>query len=146
MTLTDTQKYLAETAEVLMSFSNRRDMLEVLVDMGKELPDFPHELRISQNSIKGCASEVWVVVTLGDDSRICIQAGAEALIVRGFIKILVDALSGLLVSDLEYSQPLVKDFVQKTEIAQSMLASRANAFGNIYQSILQRSFELFSIS
>lgn len=136
MTLEQTQQYLDETAEILLSFPDRRDMLRALVDMGKELPEFPDELKTSKHIVKGCASEVWVAVDSRDPQSIQIIATAEAFIVKGFVKILLDSLDGLSVADLHNSRPIVESFVKKTGLAQSMLATRANAFGNVYQAIL----------
>jgi cysteine desulfuration protein SufE len=138
MTLEQTQQYLDETAEILMSFPDRRDMLGALVDMGKELPEFPEELRTSHNLVRGCASEVWVVVDVSDEMNVRILATAEAYIVKGFVKILLDALSGLSAHEILESRPIVEDFVERTGLSQSMLATRANAFGNVYQAIIVR--------
>ena len=138
MTLEQTRQYLDETAEVLMSFPDRRDMLGALVDMGKELPEFPEELRTGENLVRGCASEVWVVIDTSDETAVRIFATAEAYIVKGFVKILLDALSGLSAQEIHESQQIIEDFVAKTGLSQSMLATRANAFGNVYQAILDR--------
>lgn len=138
MTLEQTQQYLNETAEILTSFPDRRDMLSALVDMGKELPDFPDELRSSNYLVKGCASEVWVVVDSSNSGSIHLEITAEAFIVKGFVKILLDALNGLSLGELQESRTMIEDFVEKTGLAQSMIATRANAFGNVYQAILDR--------
>lgn len=138
MTLAQTQQYLDETAEILLSFPDRRDMLRALVDIGKELPEFPDECKTSKHIVKGCASEVWVVVDSSDSQSVKITATAEAFIVKGFVKILLDALNGLSLEELHESPPIVEDFIEKTGLAQSMLATRTNAFGNVYQAILDR--------
>jgi cysteine desulfuration protein SufE len=138
MTLEQTRQYLDETAEILMSFPDRRAMLAVLVDMGKELPEFPDELKTSDHIVRGCASEVWVIVDSSDSQSVKITATAEAFIVKGFVKILLGALNGLSLKELHESRPIVEDFVEKTGLAKSMIATRANAFGNVYQAILAR--------
>lgn len=138
MTLEQTQQYLDETAEILLSFPDRRDMLRALVEMGKELPEFPDECKTLKHIVKGCASEVWVVVDSSNSQSVQIIATAEAFIVKGFVKILLDALNGLSLEELHESRIIVEDFVEKTGLAQSMLATRANAFGNVYQAILDR--------
>ncbi len=139
MTLEHTQTYLTETAELLTSLPDRRDLLESLIDLGSELETFPPELETDENYVPGCTSNVWIYTEMQPDGTVKIQGKSEALIVRGFVKILIDALSGLTPEELKQTPPLIEQFVAETKISESTLATRANSFGLIYEKMLRQS-------
>lgn len=64
-----------------------------LIDMGKALPDMPEEERTDANRVKGCVSQVWLVVEPGPDT-ITFRADSDAHIVRGLAALLLRLYSG----------------------------------------------------
>ncbi len=77
--------------ELLKEFQDLEDWEErydYLIDLGKQLPDLPAELKTPENIVKGCMSTVWLatsLVTEQGQTRISIQADSDALIVKGLI-------------------------------------------------------------
>lgn len=140
MPLQTTERYLNETSELLRSMPDRRDLLEALVDLGSELEPFPKELETDENYVPGCTSNVWIHTEVLTDGTVKIQGKSEALIVRGFVKILIESLSGLTTEELRQTPPLIEQFVAQTKISESTLATRANSFGLIYQKILDQQY------
>jgi cysteine desulfuration protein SufE len=78
--------------ELLKEFQDLEDWEErydYLIDLGKQLPELPPELKTSENVVKGCMSTVWLATTIqpapDGQKRVEIQADSDALIVKGLI-------------------------------------------------------------
>lgn len=77
--------------ELLKEFQDLEDWEErydYLIDLGKQLPELPADLKTTENIVKGCMSTVWLatsLVTEQGQTRISIQADSDALIVKGLI-------------------------------------------------------------
>ena len=65
---------------------------EFLIDLGKELPVMSESLKVEENLIKGCQSNVWLSSYLKDE-KICFLADSDALITRGLIALLLKVFS-----------------------------------------------------
>lgn len=62
-----------------------------LIDLGKDLPGLPDELKVEENRILGCLSRVWLVADPVHDGalRFHLRADSDAFIVRGLIAIVL---------------------------------------------------------
>lgn len=83
------------------------DRYAVIIDMGNELPALPEALRTPDRLIEGCQSRVWLDAQLNDDGTVAFQADSDAIIVKGIISMLVEALSNqkpadILAADLHF--------------------------------------------
>jgi len=50
-----------EIVEEFGLFEDWMDRYQYIIDLGRRLPEFPEELRIEENRIRGCQSQVWFV-------------------------------------------------------------------------------------
>ncbi|MFM7115588.1 MAG: SufE family protein [Planctomycetota bacterium] len=86
---------LPNLEELLKEFQELEDWEErydYLIDLGKQLPELPAELKTSEQIVKGCMSTVWLatsVVSDGNEKRVLIEADSDALIVKGLIVVLL---------------------------------------------------------
>lgn len=67
------------------------DRYRYLIELGRELPPLPDELRTDANKVRGCASQVWLATQVrseGGDPVLQFVADSDAHIVRGLIAIL----------------------------------------------------------
>jgi len=67
------------------------DRYRYLIELGRELPPLPDELRTDTNKVRGCASQVWLATQVrseGGDPVLHFVADSDAHIVRGLIAIL----------------------------------------------------------
>lgn len=77
--------------ELIKEFQDLEDWEErydYLIDLGKQLPEMPAELKSAENIVKGCMSTVWLATAVENEAgqkRIAIQADSDALIVKGLI-------------------------------------------------------------
>jgi cysteine desulfuration protein SufE len=134
------EAYLLETAEELNDLQTM-DVMEMyrhLTDLGKALPELPAEERVPENFVQGCTSNVYIAASRMD-GRLVFRGSSEAHIIRGYVAILVTALSGLSPNDLlAGSQSAIEKFADSTNIRATLTPSRANAFGNIYKLMRQK--------
>ena len=78
--------------ELLKEFQDLEDWEErydYLIDLGKQLPELPPELKTPENIVKGCMSTVWLATSIQQSDsggkQVRIQADSDALIVKGLI-------------------------------------------------------------
>ncbi len=143
LTLDKTRRFLEKTAEEL-NFAkeiDRNEMYKLLIDASRELEPFPEEKKLEENFVKGCTSNVYIAAE-EKEGLITYYGSSEALIVRGYVAILVKALSGLSPDDVLDTEDLIRDFVETTDVKASLTPSRANAFGNIYALMRKKAEEL----
>lgn len=69
------------------------DRYRYVIELGKALPPFPDALKTEATKVRGCASQVWIMVRTageaGSPPRLSIEGDSDALIVRGLIAILI---------------------------------------------------------
>lgn len=93
------EEIIAELAE-----SDRRERIELLIDLARELPPLPERLEARKDSahrVEECQSPVYLFVEL-EGGRVALFADvpAEAPTVRGFVAMLVEGLSGSTVDEV----------------------------------------------
>ncbi|MEM7456798.1 MAG: SufE family protein [Planctomycetota bacterium] len=93
---------LVEEFEELEDWDERYDLL---IDLGRELPEFPADLQTAENVVKGCMSTVWLVTTTSQDTEtnqqhIHIQADSDSIIVKGLIVVLLSFFDGHTAEDI----------------------------------------------
>lgn len=78
-------------AELLDEFSmldNWMDRYQYIIDMGRQLPDYPESDKVAAYKIEGCQSNVWLQSTQ-EAGRLHFLATSDAAIVSGLIAILM---------------------------------------------------------
>lgn len=134
--LDDVSEYLNETAEEMIGLReiDNLEMYRMLTDLGNDLTPLNDGERTDDNYVYGCISNVYVAAELTEDGAVVYRGESESHVVRGYLAVLVEALSGLppeaIVSG---SRDLVEQFARETDIKASLTPNRANAFGNIYE-------------
>ncbi len=87
---------IQDTFELLDDWEER---YAYLIDLGRKLPEFPENYKNECNLVKGCTSQVWMVLTQ-DNGRLNIQATSDAHIVRGLIALVIATYNDQPVSEL----------------------------------------------
>jgi cysteine desulfuration protein SufE len=85
-TIDQTLSELEEEFEVLGDWEER---YRYVIDLGRDLAPLTATERSDANKVRGCASQVWLVSTLGEDGRLTFRGDSDAHIVRGLIAILM---------------------------------------------------------
>ena len=112
---------------------------EQLILYGKKLGDFPEALKLPENKVQGCVSQVYVVAKLDDKERVVFEGDSDALISKGFVGLLALCMGGLTQKEIETLTP---DFIKDTGLVASLTPSRANGFYNVFKKMQQQAIAI----
>lgn len=73
------------------------DRYRYVIDLGRDLPDFPDEWRTDAHRVKGCVSQVWLhtdEVETPEGRVLHFRGDSDAHIVRGLVAIILAIFSG----------------------------------------------------
>ena len=87
---------LVETFEFLDDWEDR---YRHVIDLGKALPNMPDALKVAATKVDGCASQVWLHITI-EDGVLRFIGESDAIIVRGLIAVLITLYSGLELAEI----------------------------------------------
>ena len=107
------------------------DKYEYIIELGKNLGDYPQEKKTDEHLIKGCQSRVWLDARKEDD-RIYFTADSDAIITKGIISLLISIYSGATASEI-----LESDFsvVEKIGLRENLSPTRANGLVSMIETI-----------
>jgi cysteine desulfuration protein SufE len=88
---------LVETFEFLDDWEDR---YRHVIDLGKALHDMPEALKVPATKVDGCASQVWLHITI-EGGVLTFVGESDAIIVRGLIAVLITLYSGLEVAEID---------------------------------------------
>lgn len=104
-----------------------------IIDLGKENTPLAPEERTEQTRVRGCASQVWMVLDEQADDRLSVRAESDAMIVSGLIAILVQLFSGARKSDiLAFDTPA---FFERIGVTGALSAQRSNGLKSMMDRI-----------
>ena len=91
----------AETFDDLVEnfelFDDWEERYRYVIDLGKQMPDFPDALKSDATLVEGCVSRVWLdekITGEGPDAVIEFSGDSDAFIVKGLIAVLQTLFSG----------------------------------------------------
>lgn len=132
--MTDSAEIENAQRELVDEFSLFDDWMgryEYLIDLGKQLDEFPQEWMISENKIQGCQSQVWMRSEMRGD-RLHFIGTSDAAIVRGLIAILFRVYNDRCPDEVVSAKP---DFISKIGFAQHLSPTRSNGLYAMLESI-----------
>lgn len=127
----DIQTTQADLIKRLNYFDNWKDKYKYIIDLGKQLPPFPEELKTEQNRIHGCQSQVWIAIDKQDDHFV-MQAVSDAAIVSGLIAILLKVYNG---STPQQILDMPMDFLSETGLLQHLSPNRSTGLYHMIKRI-----------
>jgi cysteine desulfuration protein SufE len=134
-TIQESLDYFARMTEELNELAafDQYEMYRRLIDLGKEITAIPESDKVEENFVQGCVSQVYIGA-YQDKGKIHFKGSSESQVVRGYVTILINALSGLSPQDiLDKTEGPVAQFAEDTDLKATLTPSRTNAFGNIYK-------------
>lgn len=141
-------KSLKDFENVLQEYINlfeeleTREQLQIILELGQELDEFPEEFKSLENKVRGCISDAYIALKLEEDGSIKLYGTSDALIVKGYIALLIEAISGLKLKDVQDIDTKLEEFAIKTKIKATLSQSRSSAFGNIILMIKEQAKNL----
>lgn len=82
-----------EILESLAFFDGWEDRYRYLIDLGRQLPEIPAELKREEALVRGCQSQVWLHSRV-EKERLHFSIDSDALIVRGLVALVLAAYEG----------------------------------------------------
>ncbi len=116
------QQKQQEAIDEFAYFDDWEEKYAYLIDLGKELKDFPEDKKIDENLIKGCQSKVWLDADFRD-GKIFFNADSDGILPKGMAALLVDIYSGHTVQEILDSD---FDFISEIGLQEFLSPSRAN--------------------
>lgn len=122
------QDAIAEEFEFLGDWTER---YQHLIDLGRQLPEFPEQDMQPGNQVHGCQSQVWLTVR-GDADCLQIRAISDSAIVSGLIALLLRVYSDRSAQQIVATEP---DFIGRIGLAQHLSPTRSNGLVAMLQTI-----------
>lgn len=104
---------------------------EYLIDLGKQLEEFPEQWKSDENKIQGCQSQVWIRSEM-HDGRLHFFGTSDAAIVRGLIAVLFRVFNDRYPDELLASTP---NFISEIGFAQHLSPTRSNGLHAMLESV-----------
>lgn len=106
-----------------------------IIDLGKANPPLEAHERTEDSKVRGCASQVWMVISPIEEDRFEIRAESDAMIVSGLISLLVQLFSGATRSEI--SEFDADAFLEKIGVKGALSAQRSNGLASMLARIKQ---------
>ena len=110
------------------------DRLAYLIDIAKDVEALPNEVKIDQNKIRGCASNLWVIGGVKEDNSMIYKIDADAFITKGTAKLVTDLCNGC--PRDEISNLTIEDFIP-LGVKELLTMQRQNGLGSLIQRIVE---------
>ena len=122
---------IEELIEEFDDLSDWADQCEVLIDMGRELPNMPPELKTEETKVHGCQSNVWMVASVSDDEcrKIELTADSDAMIVRGLLTVIIMVYSGRTAQEINDTD--IKAIFSRLGLDRHLSTARKNGLGGM---------------
>ena len=139
MQLSDRQQ---EIIDEFQFFDSWMDKYQYLIDLGHELEPLTEEEKNENNLVRGCQSQVWMVVD-GDAANVTIRANSDAAIVSGLIALVVRLYSKASAEEIIKTEP---EFVEALGLSPHLSATRANGLASMLQRLKAETAQLIAKS
>ena len=139
MQLSDRQQ---EIIDEFQFFDSWMDKYQYLIDLGHELEPLTEEEKNENNLVRGCQSQVWMVVD-GDAANVTIRANSDAAIVSGLIALVVRLYAKASAEEIIKTEP---EFVEALGLSQHLSPTRANGLASMLQRLKAETAQLIAKS
>ncbi|TDJ48193.1 MAG: SufE family protein [Gammaproteobacteria bacterium] len=129
---TEIEQVQGELIEEFELFDDWVDRYQYIIDLGKNLPEFPQDWRTEGNRIHGCQSQVWLKTTVRGD-RLDFQAISDSAIVSGLIAILMRVYAGQVASEIAVAE--TPAFIHAIGLDEHLSPTRSNGLSSMIQVI-----------
>ena len=130
MTLEEAKQQVIEDFSM---FDEWLDKYEYIIELGKNLQEYPESLKTEDRLIKGCQSRVWLDWE-ERDGRLFFLADSDAIITKGIISLLISVYSG------RTPQEIADDdfrFISEIGLKENISPTRSNGLASMIETIKQ---------
>ena len=124
---------LQELKDTFEFLDDWEDKYRFIIDIGKELDSIDAVYKTDENLVRGCQSQVWLVVEPDTEGKLKLRMDSDAHIVRGLIAIVLAALNGRSAQDiLDFD---MNQLFGELELLQHLSPSRGNGLMSMLERI-----------
>ena len=121
----------AEVIEEFSMFDEWLDKYEYLIELGKNLEEFPEVKKTDDRLIKGCQSRVWLDCEQRGEA-LYFAADSDAIITKGIISLLISVYSGRTKREIAGDD---FGFIEKIGLRENLSPTRANGLVSMIETI-----------
>jgi cysteine desulfuration protein SufE len=135
----ETGRTMAQLEQIIDDFAfldDWEDRYRYVIELGKALPDLSDDKKNAENKVQGCASQVWLVSHVKDDSAdpvMTFEGDSDAHIVRGLVAIVLASYSGKHASEIVATDAI--DIFDKIGLVEHLSSQRANGLRSMVKRI-----------
>jgi len=112
-----------DIVETLSFFDDWEERYKYIIDLGRELPPMPDELKTEERKVRGCQSQVWIDFRQ-ENGRLQMAVDSDAFIVKGLLGVVLAALNNktpaeVLAFDMD-------DYFQQLDLLNHLSPGRGN--------------------
>jgi cysteine desulfuration protein SufE len=133
--MTDAEE-IAEAFELIDDWEER---YRYVIELGRELPEFPDALKTDATKVEGCVSQVWLT-TGARDHGLELKGDSDAMIVRGLVAILIAFYANRPVEDVPTLD--VEGYLKRLQLDEHLTPQRSNGLMSMVKRIRQDSARL----
>ncbi|WEN16649.1 SufE family protein [Rhodanobacter sp. AS-Z3] len=119
---TSAEQAQQQIAEEFAFFGDWTERYQYLIDLGKQLPDFPETCKSDDYRVHGCQSMVWLLPS-GDASNMHFEAASDSAIVSGLIALVLRVYSDRPAAEILATEP---SFIGTIGLAKHLSPTRSN--------------------
>jgi len=112
-----------EIAEAFELIDDWEERYRYVIELGRELPEFPDALRSDATKVEGCVSQVWLR-TDERDGRLHLAGDSDAMIVRGLVAILIAFYEGRAVDEVKALD--IHGYLRRLQLEEHLTPQRSN--------------------
>ena len=126
---------MSEIEEIIKDFEyldTWEDKYQMIIDMGKSLPDLDKKYMNDKYKLKGCQSTVYFVSKFNEDKTLSFKANSDAFIVRGLIALILKVFNN---KSPSYILNTDLNFLKKIGLDQHLSVTRKNGLSSMIDKI-----------
>jgi cysteine desulfuration protein SufE len=124
---------IAELADNFAALDDWEDRYKYLIDLGNTLPAMDENLKTDSAKVRGCMSQVWMVLGWDGEGKLTLVADSDAQIVKGLIAVLIAMFKGK--SAVEAAALDVEATFRKLGLDQHLSPNRRNGFFSMVEAV-----------
>jgi cysteine desulfuration protein SufE len=109
------------------------DRYKYLISLGNDLPAMDEALKTEHSKVRGCMSQVWLVMGWDGGGRLTVTADSDAQIVKGLIAVLVAIFAGRTKDEIQALD--IEATFAKLGLDQHLSPNRRNGFFSMVEAV-----------
>ena len=122
--MSEVAKRLDDLLEEFDLFDDWEERYRYIIDLGKDLAPLSEDEKTEATRVRGCASQVWLVMDPAPEGVLRFRGDSDAFIVRGLIAVLIRLLNGLPYSEIQDFS--IRDTLSRLGLDEALSSQRTN--------------------